>query len=183
LLLLEIVRCGRSNPIGSLRFAVVVLVVVGGVIRMIIRILISTATFTRRADDDAASILRDLLMRKRESKRMKDIKSQFHRSKERERQKTREREKTREKNDVARNRIRLLLSLQRRKTRDAQRRLFGRRRSHHLVEQRRVFVSRSLRESNNKSFDIFFYCAEMPKRTKGKCQKNSAMVDTRKDGF
>jgi hypothetical protein len=45
-------------------------------------------------------------MRKRESKRMKDIKSQFHRSKERERQKTREREKTREKNDVARNRIR-----------------------------------------------------------------------------
>ena len=28
LLLLEIVRCGRSNPIGSLRFAVVVLVVV-----------------------------------------------------------------------------------------------------------------------------------------------------------
>ena len=64
-----------------------------------------------------------------------------------------------------------LLSLQRRKTRDAQRRLFGRRRSHHLVEQRRVFVSRSLRESNNKSFDIFFYCAEMPKRTKGKCPK------------
>jgi hypothetical protein len=43
-------------------------------------------------------------MRKRESKRMKDIKSQFHRSKERERE--REREKTREKNDVARNRIR-----------------------------------------------------------------------------
>ena len=94
LLLLEIVRCGRSNPIGSLRFAVVVLVVGGGVIRMIIRILISTATFTRRADDDAASILRDLLMRKRESKRMKDIKSQFHRSKERE--KTRERENERE---------------------------------------------------------------------------------------
>ena len=60
LLLLEIVRCGRSNPIGSLRFAVVVLVVVGGVIS----IISITATFTRRADDDAASVLPYLLMRK-----------------------------------------------------------------------------------------------------------------------
>jgi hypothetical protein len=93
LLLLEIVRCGRSNPIGSLRFAVVVLVVGGGVIRMIIRILISTATFTRRADDGAASILRYLLMRKRERERMKDHqKSVPVPKKERERERKRERE-------------------------------------------------------------------------------------------
>ena len=75
---------------------IIILHLIIDIITAIIRILISTATFTRRADDDAASILRDLLMRKRESKRMKDIKSQFHRSKERERQKTRERENERE---------------------------------------------------------------------------------------
>ena len=68
-----------------------------------ISISISTATFTRRADDDAASILRYLLMKKRESKRMKDNKSQFQCSRERER----ERENEREKNDVARKRVRM----------------------------------------------------------------------------
>jgi hypothetical protein len=100
LLLLEIVRCGRSNPIGSLRFAVVVLVVGGGVIRMIIRILISTATFTRRADDGAASILRYLLMRKRERERMKDHqKSVPVPKKERERERENEREKTGEREE------------------------------------------------------------------------------------
>jgi len=49
-----------------------------------------------------------------------------------------------------------------------------------------AFLSLALtRESNNKSFDIFFFffVRRCPKEQKENAQKNSAMVDTRKDGF
>lgn len=48
-----------------------------------------------------------------------------------------------------------------------------------------AFLSRSLTRESNKSFDIFFFLfvRRCPKEQKENAQKNSAMVDTRKDGF
>ena len=48
-----------------------------------------------------------------------------------------------------------------------------------------AFLSLALTRESTKSFDIFFFfiVRRCPKEQKENAQKNSAMVDTRKDGF
>ena len=157
---------------------------------MTIRILISTATFTRRADDDAASILRDLLMRKRESKRMKDIKSQFHRSKERERERKRERRMTLhetvyERNETL-NRTSFFVFFFRcnEEKHETHRDAFSVVVVLIISSNNSAFLSRSLRESN-KSFDIFFFVLvrRCPKQKENLAQKNSAIFGHKRMDF